>query len=245
MRMATSTRTDTAMHTVTEAPRPAGSMAQLRLLQLLSPNLPVGAFSYSQGLEWAVDAAWVHDVDSLQAWLMDLLQGQMQQQELPMLAQMYRACENQDIQALSDCSNELVAFRETSELRAEERNRARALTQVLISLSVPGAVEHKAVLQGSQHAGFAWACCSWDISMPDCLQGFAWSWLENTVLAAIKTVPLGQSDGQRVLFSISEALPDVVQRALEVPSEDIGYASAAVAFASSAHETLYTRLYRS
>ena len=233
------------MLTATNSKPPSESMSQLRLLQLLSPNLPVGAFSYSQGLEWAVEAGWIDNVDSLQAWLLDLLQGQMQCQELPLLACMYAACEQQNIEDLKSLTDELVAFRETSELRAEELNRGRALTQVLLSLSVSGAAEHKALLQRSQHTGFAWACHSWGITLPDCLQGFAWSWLENTVLAAIKTVPLGQSDGQRMLFAVSEALPQVVQQAISLPFENIGYSSAAVAFASSAHETQYTRLYRS
>lgn len=220
-------------------------LAQYRLLQLVNPNLPVGAFSYSQGLEWAVENSWVRDHASLQAWLIDLLQGQMQQQELPLLAQMFRACEQQQLDELEKWSQELIAFRETSELRAEEKNRGRALTQVLMSLEVSGAAEHKTLLHSSQHAGFAWASSAWGISLPDCLRGFVWGWLENAVLAAIKTIPLGQSSGQNLLYQLSELLPDLVRCALAVPEQEIGYASPAVAFASSAHETQYTRLYRS
>jgi len=226
-------------------PSTSADTAQMRLLQLLNPNLPVGAFSYSQGLEWAVERGWVHDDDSLREWLGDLMHGQMQQQELPLLAQMYQAASRSDFDEVQAWCNELIAFRETSELRAEEVNRGRALYQVLKGLEVPEAVEHRAVLQSCQHAGFAWACVAWGISEADCLRGFVWSWLENAVLAAVKTVPLGQTSGQLHLFHLSASIPDIVRAALEVPAEQIGFASPAVAFASSAHETQYTRLYRS
>ena len=232
------------MHIITDKHRD-DELAQYRLLQLVNPNLPVGAFSYSQGLEWAVENTWVSDQASLHAWLTDLLQGQMQQQELPLLAQMFRASALLELDDLDKWSQELIAFRETSELRAEEQNRGRALMQVLLSLDVLGAAEHKKILQSCQHAGFAWVCCAWGISISDCLRGFVWGWLENAVLAAIKTIPLGQSSGQSLLYQLSGVLPDVVRSALDVPEQEIGYASPAVAFASSAHETQYTRLYRS
>ncbi len=220
-------------------------LPQLRLFQLLSSNLPVGAFSYSQGLEWAVEAQWVHDAESLQAWLLELLQGQMQQQELPLLDRMFQACAQQDMAQLAHWSDELLACRETSELRAEEINRGRALTQVLISLEMPGVIERKQLLDRCQLAGFAWACHAWGIGRSECLSGFAWAWLENTVLAAVKTIPLGQSAGQQTLFKLSEQLPECAAGAMEIEIQDIGYASLAVAFASAAHETQYTRLYRS
>ena len=220
-------------------------LAPVRLMQLLSPNLPVGAFSYSQGLEWVVERAWVNDVPSLQSWLLELLHGQMQQQELPLLAAMYRAAEQNEMEALQYYSHELLAYRETSELRAEEANRGRALAQVLLALNLPTVRERLPLLQLSQHTGFAWACQHWGVSLRDCLQGFAWSWLENAVLVAVKTVPLGQSDGQRVLYRVSQALPAVTRAALKLKPDDVGYASMAVAYASSAHETQYTRLYRS
>lgn len=221
------------------------ALARARLLQLLSPNLPLGAFSYSQGLEWATETGWVHDQKSLQSWLGDQLLGQLQQQELPMLAHCHAAGQAGDFNRLEALGHELLAFRETAELRAEETNRGRAMAQVLIALGVPEAEQRRAVLQQCQHAGFAWACVQWQISLDDALLGFAWSWLENAVLAAVKLVPLGQSSGQQVLFELGTLLPAVADGARRVPEADIGYASTAVSYASSAHETQYTRLYRS
>ncbi|MGB0867187.1 MAG: urease accessory protein UreF [Granulosicoccaceae bacterium] len=187
----------------------------------------------------------MHDQTSLSRWLQDQLLGQLQRQELPLLAQFYAASAAGDMDKIQYWNNELLAFRETSELRAEEKNRGRAMGQILKSLDVDEAQEHSQVLQQCQHAGFAWACAQWSIPLTDSLQGFAWSWLENAVLAAVKIVPLGQSSGQQVLFALSELVPDVVSKALRVPEQDIGFASPAVSYASSAHETQYTRLYRS
>ncbi len=232
----------TPIHMLTESTSP---LAQLRLHQLISPNLPLGAFSYSQGLEWAVECGWVNDEATLFQWLRDQLQGQMQQQELPLLVQFYRASENTDFGKTQYWNNELLAFRETSELRAEEFNRGRAMCQVLMSLGVAKAKENRHILQQCQHAGFAWACVNWAIPLADGLRGFAWSWLENAVLAAVKIVPLGQSSGQKVLFKLCEDIPDVVAKALDVKEKDIGFSAPAVTYASCAHETQYTRLYRS
>ena len=220
-------------------------LARLRLLQLTSPALPIGAFTYSQGLEWAVDAGWVRDRETLGDWLRGLVDDALAQFELPILARLHRACEAADVDALASWGQCLYAGRESRELRAEERNRARALNSLLCDLGIDRAHAWQSALGHCQAAGFALAAVHWRISLHDCLLGYAWGWLENQVAAAIKLVPLGQTDGQRTQLQLAELLPAVVERALRVEDDDIGASAMSLAIASARHETQYTRLFRS
>ena len=139
----------------------------------------------------------------------------------------------------------LYASRETSELRAEERQRARALISLLGDLGIQRAQDWREALAPCQAAPFALAAVHWCIAIEDCALGYAWGWLENQVAAAIKLVPLGQTDGQRVQFALAERLPLVVASALDVDDDDIGASAPAMAIACARHETQYTRLFRS
>lgn len=220
-------------------------LGRVRLMQLTSPALPIGAFTYSQGLEWAVEADWVRDPATLADWLRGLMDDGLAQLELPILLRLYRACENEDLAAIAAWGRRLYASRESRELRAEEHNRARALLSLLGDLGMQQAVDWRDALLHCQVAPFALAAVQWQIGSRDCLLGYAWGWLENQVAAAIKLVPLGQTDGQRVQLSLAECLPPMVERALLVEDDDIGAGAPALAIASARHETQYTRLFRS
>jgi len=226
-------------------PPVTGPLGRLRLLQLVSPALPIGAFTYSQGLEWAVEAGWVVDTATLSDWLEGLTDDALAQLELPILKRLYRACEREQPDAIDRWGRQLYASRETRELRAEEHNRARALITLLADLEIPRAVDWRGQLIHCQAAPFALAAVHWQIGMQDCLLGYAWGWLENQIAAAIKLVPLGQTDGQRVQLQLAGRLPAVVERALAIGDDDIGAGAPALAIASASHETQYTRLFRS
>lgn len=220
-------------------------LARLRLMQLVSPALPIGGFTYSQGLEYAVEAGWVRDTASLHDWLLGLADDAIACLEMPLLLRLYRACEARDPEMLEYWSRYLLAARETRELRLEEQQRARALTRLLIDLQVPHAEAWQEQLVVCQSAPFALAAVAWGIPLEDAALGLAWSWLENQVAAAIKLVPLGQTDGQRVQLALAEALPAAVRRGLSLEDDDIGASAPMQAMASSRHETQYTRLFRS
>ncbi len=220
-------------------------LAQLRLMQLVSPSLPIGGFTYSQGLEYAVESGWVGDTASLRDWLHGLIEDSVACLEIPLLARLYRGCILQDIDALHTWGRYLLAARETRELRLEEQQRARALTRLLIDLGIGEAKRWQPAMHHCQTAPYALAASQWGILLPEAALGFAWAWLENSVAAAIKLVPLGQTDGQRILLELSEALPDAVERGLDLPDDKIGASAPALALASSLHETQYTRLFRS
>ena len=233
------------MGAVISTTMPTDPLTRLRLMQLVSPTLPIGAFTYSQGLEWAVEAGWLSDVASLVDWLEGLIDDGLGGLELPLLYRLHRACEQDDPVAVEHWGSMLYASRETFELRAEERNRARALVTLLQNLGVEKVEEWRDVLTHCQAAPFALAAVHWSITADDCALGYAWGWLENQVAAAIKLVPLGQTDGQRVLLALAECLPAVVAKAASADDDDIGAAAPALAIASSRHEAQYTRLFRS
>ena len=220
-------------------------MRLLRLMHLVSPSLPVGAFAYSQGIEWAVEAGWIRTADDLEAWLGDQLCNSVSVLDLPLLARMHRAASARHQESMVGWIDWLLAGRETSELRAEEANRGRALADLLIAWDLPGAPDWKPVLARSQAAGFAFAAAAWDIPPRDAAQGYGWGWLENLVLTAVKIIPLGQTQGQQLLQRLIEGLPAAVDGALKLADDEIGASSPALSIASSAHETQYTRLFRS
>jgi urease accessory protein len=221
------------------------SLRLLRLMHLVSPSLPTGAFTYSQGLEWAVECGWVTDEESLQQWIYDLMTTSMVSLDLPVLQRMVEACSNDHYQVFADWSEFLLASRETSELRLEERNRGRAMHALLPALGVQVREEYRSKLNESQLGGFAYAAADWGIPLQDTLAGYLWSWLENMTLAGVKIIPLGQSAGQRILSRLSPLIPGCIERSIQLRDDEIGASTPAQAIASSRHETQYTRIYRS
>ncbi|MGB5598019.1 MAG: urease accessory protein UreF [Thiothrix litoralis] len=220
-------------------------LALLRLLHLVSPTLPIGSFTYSQGIEWAVECGWVTCPADLRGWLESQLHGSITQIDIPVLQRLYQAVEQRDTARLAHWIDILNASRETSELLLEEKNRGRALTDLLIALEIPHAAAWKPLLAQSQSAAFALAAVHWHIPLQDAAGGYVWSWLENLVLSAVKIIPLGQTQGQKILHQMTPLIPAAVVQGLQVADDDIGAASPALAIASSRHETQYTRLFRS
>lgn len=221
------------------------SLAAMRLFQLISPSLPTGAFTYSQGLEWAVEEGSVKDGASLADWLTSLLVSAFQELEIPLLRRLYNASCEKNIKDFQYWSSYTVACRETRELRDEEINRGRAMAKLTRQLGFEIKEEWLAPLQQSQLAGFAYTAAGWNIHCHQAALGYTWGWLENMVMAAVKTVPLGQAAGQQCLAALSETATETVEKGLTVKDEDISGSCPAFAIASSLHETQYTRLFRS
>ena len=221
-----------------------GELALARLLQLVSPSLPIGGYTYSQGIEWAVEAQWISNQDDLQQWLDGVMQTNLSYLELPILKRMLEAWSKSDLPQLEHWNEVLIASRETAELRLEEANRARAFYGVISSLE-PTAVEYQSILRQSHIVGYSFACERRQIDFEPAACGWLWSWLENLVLSAVKIIPLGQTAGQQIIFSLGAMVPGVVAAAESVADEEIGASSMAQAIASARHETQYTRLFRS
>ena len=208
----------------------------VRLLQLASPTLPVGAYSYSQGLEAAIDAGIVTNAANAEQWIGDLLEFSMARMEAPLLFRMINY--PGDVEALNAL---FLANRETAELRAETVQMGYSLNRLLPGLDIEPLVFD----EPSFPAAFAAAVNAWEINAQEALQAYLWSWLENQVMAALKAVPLGQTDGQRMLMSLANRIPGVVSQAIAMREEDIGSFAPGFAILSSKHETQYSRLFRS
>ena len=219
-------------------------LALARLMQLISPSLPIGAYSYSQGIEWAVEAGWINNREALKQWLVGLAETGMQYLDLPILKRLMAAWIILDIEKLTYWNDYLIASRETRELRLEEIQRGKAFCQLLISLE-PETLQYRSILEKSQIAGYSYACCAWQISFDRAAFGLIWGWLENQVLCAVKIIPLGQTDGQKLIFELSSLIPQIVSKAATVDDYELGASSVALAIASAQHETQYTRLFRS
>ena len=220
-------------------------LALVRLMQLISPSLPIGGFSFSQGLEFAVECGWVRHVHEAESWLEGLLQDSMAHLEIPVLKRIYIAIQNDDIKSIEYWSAVLLASRETSELRQEEIHRAKALHTLIHDLEITREACWSDALQKTQLAPYALAAVEWSITLPDASLGFAWSTVESQVAAAVKLVPLGQTEGQKLLFNLSESIPYIVADGLNIKDAQVGASAPAMAIASSQHETQYTRLFRS
>ena len=241
------TRTTTGMITSMDTPTltTAEPLALLRLLQLASPALPVGAFNFSQGLEYAVEQGWVRDRETATAWILGLAEHGIAMLDLPLLLRMHAAWLAGDTSRARELSRQLVASRETSEARAEERHMGQALAKILATSGIPAAPPWQRDPGSSYAALFALAASEAGAAAHDTAVAYLWAWAENQVLAAVKLIPLGQSDGQRALEIIRRRIPRLVAAAEELANEDIGSAAPLAMMAGCWHETQYTRLFRS
>ncbi|WP_349974235.1 urease accessory UreF family protein [Pseudomonas sp. WHRI 8519] len=220
-------------------------LALLRLLQLASPGLPVGGFTYSQGLEWAVEAGWVRDIKSFSAWQCEQMHDTLAYLDWPVLARLYHACQADDAGAFARWSRFLLANRETAELRLEEQQRGAALARLLDGWQLGQAPVWRPSLELSQLGGMAWLAVHWSIPLRQLALGHAFAWLEGAVMAGVKLVPFGQQAAQTLLRDLGETLPGIIDQALALGDDQLGGGLPLLAIASSRHETQYTRLFRS
>jgi len=217
--------------------------ALLRLLQLSSVSLPVGGFSFSQGLEYAVETGWVHNLETTRRFLGEQLRHNLSRVDLPVLARSHTAAMANDADRLLQCNDLILACRETRELRFTDTAMGRALLRLLNSLDMAPPLPSEEDI--SFVTAFAHAAAVWSIPVDDAALGFAWAWLENQVAAATKLVPLGQTQAQQLLGELNPVLTDAWTLAQTIDDDDIGACLPALAIASCRHETQYTRLFRS
>lgn len=216
----------------------------MHLLQLASPTLPVGAYAYSQGLEHAIEQRWVDTGETTANWISGVMRHSLVHLDLPVFIRVYKAIERQDQGQVEYWNRYLLASRESLELQNEDLHLGNALMQLLADVGIDAA--RPCIDQSFTYAAaYALASVSWGVELEQAMSAFLWSWIDNQVAAAIKLVPLGQTDGQRILMRCQALIPSAVTSAFEVTDEEVGFSLTALAIGSAHHEQQYSRLFRS
>jgi urease accessory protein len=219
----------------------------LQLMWLASPALPIGGFSYSECFEAAVDTGLVATETDASFWLRDQLQLSLARADLAVLAQAVPAWQNDDRERIVALNAWVLQTRESSELRAQAEQMGRSLLEWLRNHTTASSaqIETLAALQPTYPLAFALAASSTGAPLRDCLLSYAFGWAENMVQAAIKSVPLGQSAGQRILSALSAEIPAAIDHALLLADDARQAFSPMLAILSARHEIQYSRLFRS
>jgi urease accessory protein len=222
--------------------------ALLQLMQLASPALPVGGFSYSEGLEAAVEAGLVRNEAQAGDWLVDQLHLSLARADLPVLAQAVPAWQARDMARIRSLNDWVQATRDSAELRQQTQQMGRSLAEWLKNHDTPD--DRVALLAALRPAptwplAFALAATLSGAPLRDVLLSFGFGWAENMVQAAMRSVPLGQSAAQRILARLINALPGMAQRAAALDDYQRQAFTPMLAILSAQHETQYSRLFRS
>ena len=243
------------MRTMTTTATSTTDGALLQLIWLASPALPIGGFSYSEGLEGAVDTGLVTGEDTASRWLVEQLHLNLARADLAVAAQAIPAWRAGDDARIAQLNAWVLHTRETSELRQQTEQMGRSLVEWLKTVRPELAAGPAGAWMGTDAAktpvtltypiAFALAASATPASLRDCLLAFAFGWSENMVQAAVKSVPLGQNAGQRILARLALEIPAAVDHAMALDDDGRQAFSPMLAILSARHETQYSRLFRS
>jgi urease accessory protein len=225
------------------------SSTLLQLMWLASPALPVGGFSYSEGLEAAVESGLVSDEKHAGDWLLDQLQLSLARADMPVLTRACVAWHDHDAERIAQLNDWLRQTRETAELRAQAEQMGRSLLDWLRNshFSNDPRITTLAALRPAPTwpVAFALAAELSNATPRNALLAFAWGWAENMAQAAMKAVPLGQAAAQRMLARLAAAMPAAVDAAMQLPDDERQALTPMLAILSAQHEAQYSRLFRS
>ncbi|MEO7393150.1 MAG: urease accessory UreF family protein [Ramlibacter sp.] len=213
----------------------------LGLIWLASPALPVGGFSYSEGLEAAVESGRVSDEAIAAEWLAHQLHLTLARSDLAVIARAVDAFRAGDVDRVRELDSWILQTRETSELRQQTEQMGRSLGEWMRSLDASSAPN----ANWSYPVAFALAASRGSASSRAILLAFSFGWAENMTQSAIKSIPLGQGSGQRILARLAAEIPAAVDNALALDDDGRQAFSPMLAILSAQHETQYSRLFRS
>jgi urease accessory protein len=219
-----------------------------RLLQLCSANLPVGGFSFSQGLEYAVEMGWLTSPETAASWININLEESIAQTDLAILQRLYQALSNNDFDAFNTWNEHLIACRESHELLLADLAMGKALVRLLRQLDSIDSAAYEPILKASEISFVsAFAVCAFlfKLDIVSAQSGYCWTYIDNQVAAATKLIPLGQTQAQNLLFELTENTQLIIDKSNQVVDDDIGTSLPHLAMASAWHETQYSRLFRS
>jgi urease accessory protein len=217
------------------------SLALMSLMQLASSALPVGAYSYSEGLEYLTETAAIRDSASLCHWLEQELSYGAVRLEAGVMVRAYQAA---DLETVQYWNRWLSAAKETSELRQQSWQMGYALVRLCQTLQ-PTSRVNQCASPCNFAIAFSLAAAHWQIPLEATILGYLHSWASNLIGAAVKLIPLGQTAGQQLLLHLQPQLCQVSQEILSLEDDQLTSFGWGLALASMAHETQYTRLFRS
>lgn len=224
----------------------SAQLSMLQLWRLISPALPIGAYAYSQGFEYAIESGWVEDDKTCFQWIDGILVNNIACLDLPVLKRFYNAWQTEDRQAIEYWLAYLKASRETKELLLEDQQVGESLARLLTELGLGQAqVWQHDTQRNCYPLMFALAGQHWNIPVDDLLSGYAWTWCENQIAVAMKIIPLGQTQGQQVIQQLMPSIGKSVELAMSLDDDGIGRMCPGQVMASSLHEQQYSRLFRS
>ena len=223
----------------------APALELLQAIRLACPTLPVGAYAYSQGLEYAVESGWVRDAKTTLSWVSGMLGQVVGEFDVPLLCRLYRAYEAGELSRAVYWEQRVLAGRESAELREEELHLGAALVRLLSDLNHLTEPPPSPAAGHTYLGAFALAALSWSLSETSMLTSYCFAWLEHQTSAAMRLVPLGHTDGQRLLSRCLGQVQSTIDHGLTVGDDEIGALAPGQAMASALHETQYSRLFRS
>ena len=223
------------------------SVLLLRLLQLSSPSLPVGAYTYSQGLESAIERGTVDDERSARAWITEFL-NIVADFEAPIVWRLLKAFAARDAATVHYWTECFIAARDTAEFRAETIQMGYSLGKLIVDLKIADE-SLQAILANQSEIPLptAFACAAEALAVPHeaALLGMLFSLVENQALVCVKSVPLGQVTGQRLLLSLHTMIETAAQRAQQLKDNELSNWAPGLSLLSMQHEMQYSRIYRS
>lgn len=215
----------------------------LSLMQLMSATFPVGGFSYSRGLEWAVEYGWVNSLENFINWQKQWINGQLLYLEWPMIIRCYHYIEINDAMQFFKCASQILSYRDTYEMRLEEQQRGKAITQLILQWYAPVNKYWLLGLECSGVAAIAWLGYMWKIPIEKLALGYAYNILECSIMVGLKLVPFGQKTAQKLLRYLSDFIINNWSQAVFIKDDELGSSFPLQSIASACHETQYSRLF--
>lgn len=223
----------------------ASALHVLHLLHASSPSLPIGAFAYSQGLEYSLDAQWCRTPDDVEQWIGCVLEHGLGGVDLSIAMRLHQSWSEQNKAQVEYWNQTLLAFRESKELYLEDVQVGAAFLQWHKAQSLDAGERLEWLAQPSYAAMHSLHSVLNGIDVEHCLLGYAWAWLDNQIAAASKAMPMGQTDGQRIIKHLLPKIESTIRRAQQLNDDELGSSLVGLAMASGLHEHQYSRLFRS
>jgi urease accessory protein len=221
----------------------------LLLLQLCNSSFPLGAYSYSEGLETLVEEKQIIDSKSLNKWLVNELKYGSIRIELAIVIRSYNCYFKKDLEGLLYWNNWFSASRETSELRQQSWQMGKSLLRLILSFEPENQSLQQIInsFNAPCNYGIAFGIITahWGIKMENVLLGYVHNWVNNLINVAVKLIPLGQTEGQKLLLNINQEIITNINVIISLKDEELSSCSWGLSLASLKHEQLYSRLFRS